>query len=486
LIEFRFQLRYNSPLVKQFFTRQRKKILNFLDKRPFASFFIFLGVFFILIVISNILGAPKQEETKEAPEIKNVRVYNIGSAPKMTVQAQIEKSGVIHVTALTPGVVWSINSEVSQHVSKGETLFNLSSNYQGGNTSTLQRQLAQTQYQNFLDTYDIQKDIIKRQRELAETTDENAEELRNITEQSLSETQSLISLNDEILSSLDQNIANLEATNVGGANDALILSTKQLKSQFLAANSQAKQGLRMSEFSALDDKPPAQLSDMQKNLTKKQLDLQEKMLDLNREISRIQLQIAQVVEAMMYPAAPFSGTIQKIFVKEGEQVNPGTELAVLTQDNPDGQVVAIAYVSQDIAKRISRLEPSILHLNGVSVSGYPTFISEEAVQGSLYGIYFEVADQYASSVTEKGFVQVELPIGYFNTPSLIPYIPVDAVYQTKDQSYVYVVRDGKAQARSLTLGNVFGSFVEVQKGLVDRDSIILDRNVIAGDSVSIQ
>src|SRR3989344_5864507 len=114
-------MRYNSPLVRKFFTRQKKKIFKFFDKRPFASFFIFLGVFFILIVISNILGAPKQEEKKEAPEVKKVRVYNIGSAPKMTVQAQVEKSGVVDLTALTPGVVSSINSEVGQHVSKGET-----------------------------------------------------------------------------------------------------------------------------------------------------------------------------------------------------------------------------------------------------------------------------------------------------------------------------------------------------------------------------
>jgi multidrug efflux pump subunit AcrA (membrane-fusion protein) len=225
---------------------------------------------------------------------------------------------------------------------------------------------------------------------------------------------------------------------------------------------------------------------MQKDLTIKQLDLQEKMLDLNREISRIQLQIARVVEAMMFPAAPFSGTIQRIFVKVGEQVNPGSELAVLTQDQGNDPVVAIAYVSQDIAKRVSRLEPSILHLDGTVVSGYPTFISEDAIQGSLYGIYFDVPDQYMTSVTEKGFIQVDLPIGYFDTASVIPYIPIDAVYQTKDQSYVYVVKDGKALSKSLVLGNVYGSYVEVVKGLGDKDRVIIDRNVIAGDSVSIQ
>jgi multidrug efflux pump subunit AcrA (membrane-fusion protein) len=471
---------------RTFFIGFKKKIFTFINKRPFASFFITLGILFILIIISNVLGAPKKTEKKEAPEIKQVRVFNVGSAPKITVQAQIEKSGIIHLTSLAPGIVWSINKQVGQHISKGETLFSLSSNYQGGNASVLQRQLAQTQYQNVLDTYDLQKDIIKKQRDLADKTDQNADQLRDITNKSLDEMKSLISLNDGILTSLDQNITNLEASNVGGVNDELILATKELKSQFLGINNQAKQGLRMSEFSAAGDKPPADLSNIQKDLTMKQLDLQEKILDLNREISRIQLQIARVVEAMMFPAAPFSGTIQRIFVKVGQQVNPGTELAVLTQDQGNDPVIALAYVSQDIAKRVSRLEPSILHLDGATISSYPTFISEDAIQGFLYGIYFDVPDQYMTGVIEKGFIQVDLPIGYFDTASVIPYIPIDAVYQTKDKSFVYVIKDGKAEAKQLILGNVYGSYVEVEKGLGDKDRIILNRNVIAGDLVTIQ
>lgn len=460
-----------------------KKIGKFIDKRPFASFFIILGIFLLLIIISNILGAPKKIEKTEQPEVKQVHIYNVGSAPRMTVQAQIEKSGVIHLTALTPGVIWKINKQVGQHVEKGETLFNLSSNYQGGNASSLQRQLAQTQYQNVQDTYDLQKNIIQKQKDLASKSDDNSDQLRDITNQSLSEIKSLIDLNNDILNSLNQNISNLESTNVGGANDALILSTKQLKSQFMAANSQANQASRAGQFAGDSNKPPAQLSDVQKDLAIKQLEFQEKMLDLGREISRIQLQIARVVEAMMYPSAPFSGTIQRIFVKEGQQVNPGTELLVLTQDLENDPTVAIAYISSDIAKKVSRLEPSIIHIGADSFKSYPSFVTEDAIQGSLYGVYFDIPNQYVTSVVEKGSIEVELPLGYFDTASVIPYIPIDAIYQTKTQSYVFVAKDGKASAKSLDLGNVFGSYVEVKSGLGTNDRIILDRNVIAGDLV---
>lgn len=472
--------------IRRFFGIQKKKIFAFTDTKPFASFFIILGIFFILIVISNILGAPRKTEKKEVPEVKQVRIYNVGSVPKMAVQAQVEKSGVIHLTALTPGVIWSINKEVGQHVQKGDTLFDISSNYQGGNTSSLQRQLAQIQYQNILDTYDLQKDMIQKQRDMAEKSHDNSDQLRSIADQSLNEMKPLIDLNNNILTSLDQNISNLEATNVGGVNDAMILSTKELKSQFLAANNQAKQASRSAQLASASDAPPAQLSSMQKDLTMKQLDLQQRMLDLNREISRIQLQIARVVEAMMFPSAPFGGTIQRIFVKVGQQVNPGTELAVLSQDNTEDPVVAIAYVSADIAKKVSRIEPSVIHIGGTTIESYPSFISEDAIVGSLYGVYFNIPDQFVTSLTEKGSIQVELPLGYFDTASVIPYIPIDAVYQTKDQSYVYVAQDGKAQVKLLELGNVYGSYVEVEKGLGNRDRIILDRNVIAGDRIAIQ
>lgn len=461
-----------------------KNVSVFVDRKPFVSFFIALGTLLALIVLSNILGAPKQAEKEEAPLAKQVEIYNIGKAPRLTVQAQIEKSGIVHITALAPGIVQSISRQAGEQVIKGETLLGLSSNYQGGNSFSLARQLAQIQYQNITDTYDAQKNLIKNQREIAEKSHVLAEDLRGITNQSLGETQNLINLNGEILTSLDQNLAELEATNIGGANDDLILSTKQLKVQFLSANNQAKQALRQAEYNASSDNAPTELSDLQKKIAVKQLDIQEKMLDLGREVSRIQLQITQVTEAMMFPAAPFSGTIQRVFVNIGQQVNPGTELMIISEVTDTDPVIAIAYVSSDVAKKVSRLEPSVLHINtGTKFSTYPSFITQEAIQGSLYGVYFNLPDQYKTDVSQKGFITVDLPIGYFDTASVIPYIPVDAVYQTKEQNYVFLAKKSKAEAQSIELGEVFGSYVEIRSGLKDEDKVILDRNVIAGDRV---
>ena len=464
----------------------RKRALVFIDKRPFASFFVILGILLLLIIVSNILGATKPPETKKEAQIKQIKVYNVGGSPKLTVQAQIEKSGAIKITALTPGVVQTIYKNTGESFAKGETLIGMSSNYQGGNTSSLSRQLAQTQYNNALETYDTQKDIIQKQRELADKTDVNADELRNITSKSIDETKSLVGLNDDILKGIDQNLATLEANPPSSANDAMILSAKQLKTQFLAANNQARGALRGAEFSAASDRAPAELSNLSKDLTLKQLDVQAKMLDMNKEVSRIQLNIAQVAEGMMFPSAPFNGTVQRVFVKVGQQVNPGTELMVLSQTAEDDPITAIAYVSGDVAKKVSSLEESTLHIGDLKLLSSPTFVSKEAISSSLYGVYFDIPDQYNDDLTEKGFIQIDLPIGYADTSSSVPYIPLDAIYQTKAENFVFVVEKGVATPKKVQLGEVYGSFVEIKSGLSNTESIILNRNIIAGDRVEVE
>jgi multidrug efflux pump subunit AcrA (membrane-fusion protein) len=291
-------------------------------------------------------------------------------------------------------------------------------------------------------------------------------------------------LNESILSTLDTNLANLDATNVGGANDALILSTRQIKSQFLAATNGARQGLRNAEYQASGDKPPAQLSNLQKELALKQLDTQEKMLDLNREVSNIQLQIARVGEGAMSPSAPFAGTVQRVLVKKGDVVNPGTLLMVVSENPEDDPITAVAYVSADMARRASRTGKYTIHIdNGTTFTTMPSFISQDVVQGSLYALYFPIPEEYSGKLTEKGTIRIDVPMGYIDTTASVPYVPIDAVYQTKTQSYVFTAEGGVAVSKQVTLGSVSGSYVEIVEGLTDGDEIILDRSVVAGDRV---
>ncbi|MBP9690656.1 hypothetical protein KBD81_01105 [Candidatus Woesebacteria bacterium] len=458
--------------------KPRKKVAAFVLARPFASLFVLLGLLVLLIVLGNLINRPKTtEESVVVPE-KQVEVYHIGEAPTMTVQAQIEKSGVITITALSPGVVQRIDAEPGDYVAKGKTLLSMSTNYQGGNAAYLQVQLAQKQVQNIDETFDAQKEIIAKQKDIANKTDANNDEVRDISSKSIDETKSLISQNEEILSLLDDQLQSYAAT-----ESASILATKQTMSSYQSALNSLRSSLRNTEYSTSANKPQAELSNIQREISVKNLELQEKALDLNRDIARLQLRIAQVQAASMYPSSPFNATVQRVLVKVGEAVNPGTPLVILSQEIEEDPIVAIAYVPREIALKTSYAAPSELYLGNFKYESYPSYVSRDAVQGNLYGIYYPIPDAHHQKVTNNGYINVKIPIGYADTSASIPFIPIDSVYQTQDSAYVFVITDGKALARKLTLATVTGRYVEVTEGLQEGDVIILDRTVVGGDKV---
>jgi multidrug efflux pump subunit AcrA (membrane-fusion protein) len=113
-------------------------------------------------------------------------------------------------------------------------------------------------------------------------------------------------------------------------------------------------------------------------------------------------------------------------------------------------------------------------------------VTQDAIQGILYGIYYPIPENYSRSVTDKGAIEVEVPVGYFDTSAAIPFVPLDAVYQGEEQASVFVAVDGKAKSKTIELGNIYGRFIEVKSGLQNGDQIILDRTVVDGDTITVQ
>ncbi|MDO8657312.1 MAG: hypothetical protein Q7K55_01130 [Candidatus Levybacteria bacterium] len=471
---------------KKFFTKRRFKkfyhtLVNFINKRPVTSFLGVLLLLFLFILLGNILSN-RQKEQKPPIIVKSVNVYKIGVAPRITVQAKIEKSGVVKITSLAGGVVESINVREGDVINKGTNLISLASNYVGGNAPLAQAALAQTQYKNVLDTFNTQKDLIQKQKDLANKTENNSEELRNISEQSINETKNLLNLDQDIINNLDQNLTSYEASNSAGQNNALILQTKQLKSQFQAAINGLNQSIRSTEFQSSDINPPSDLARLQRDIALKQLDIQEKTLNLNKEIVRLQSVLAGINADVMHPGAPFSGKIERIYVKIGQAVTPGTPLLLISGDGKE--INAIALISENIAKNVSKTEASTLYFGRTSYDEHPFFISTEATDNQLFSVQYLIPDEFSKSVFDGEYISVNIPIGYPDTARTIPYVPLDAIYQSQEQAYLLVAEKGKAVSRTVKLGQIYGGFVEIVSGLKSGDQVILNRNIIAGDSVS--
>lgn len=460
-----------------------KKILHFVDKRPFISFFVALGLLLALIFIGNFVSNLSQDGKNETVFVKDVHVYRIGSSPRIILQGQVEKSGVFKILAQTSGIVSSISVKEGDSVKKGQRIISLSSNYLGGNIPALQASIAHKQYKNILDTYETQKSIIDDQRKVADFTNENTDKLREISRDNLDDTNSLINLNEDMLGTLESQLDVLVATNIGSVNDADIFQTKQLIAQLKSGLVQLKASSRGLSLQTDTDNPPAQLSELSKSITLRQLDLQEKSLDLNKEISRIQSAIAGVSASFMNPAVPYNGVVDRIYVKKGDSVNPGTLLALISGGKQSGLV--IVRLPYDMASRVSQTEYSTLFIEGKTYKILPSYVSSQATDGQLYSVIYSITPKEHGNFTDKSYIKVEIPIGYPDTSSVIPFIPLDAVYQTQNDAYVLTISSGEAKSKKITLGTVYGRFVQVLSGLRTNDKVILDRNVIAGDEVNI-
>lgn len=469
--------------LKSFLKRIYQRLTYFINKKPLTSFFAVLGLLFLLILLGNFL-TPKKQDRSEVEIIKDVQIFKIGETPKVSMQAKIEKSGVIKITALAPGVIQSVKFKEGETVSRGSVLVNMSSNYQRGNAASVQRNIAAKQYQNSKDTLNSQKDIIQRQKELTEKDESNSSQLRDITNQSISETKDLINFNQSLLDTLSGNQTNLENNNPGGINDATILQIRSQRAQIQSGLNQLKQGLRQTEYSSSNDRTPSELAKIQKDITLKQLDLQQKGLELGLEISKLQLVLAQINEALYFPSSPFTATVQRVYVKEGEAVNPGTHLMTLSAKG--NTISAIVSLPQNLAGSVSSIEPSILYIGEQTVEVLPNFVSTEATDGTLYSIIYIIPDSYSSKLVEGGNISVDIPVGISQSESSTTFIPLDSIYQSADKSIVLVVIDETAVSKEVILGEVFGRFVEVKQGLSSSDKVILNRNVLSGDKVSIQ
>lgn len=454
--------------------RLYSKALLLVDRRPLTSFFTLLLVLTIVITVGNFLKKPKAESTKVEQPVKLVQVYSIGSTPKITVQAQIEKSGIVKIVSQTQSIVSQINVKTGQHVWRGTNLLSLSTNYGGSNPYSVQRQLAEAQYKNINDNLPAQKDLISKQRELADKNKDNADKLRDITDQSLGETRDLTSLNENLISNLQQTLQ----TQTPGTT--AYIQTQEQISQFQSATNQIRQGLRNSEFQTNEDNPPAKIAELSNDIAKKQLDLQEKSLDLSRETSALQVKLAQINEASMFPVSPFEGVVERVNVQVGQTVTPGTVLATITGNNQAS--TAQAFVPLQIAKSITLLNPATLHFTNESVDLFPTYVSQEATEGQLYSVVFAIPAEVQSELTDRSFITIDLPL---DEPAVKndPYVPIDSVHQTQEESFVFVIKDKKATAKKVNLGQVQGSYVQVITGLEKDDQVIVSRNIIAGDNV---
>ena len=465
----------------------KKKTLRILNRYPLVSFIGLLALLFLLILVGSLLRKPDETTTQVDTTPIPVSVFEIGGTPQITVQAQVEKAGVIQIVAQSAGVVQQLRVTEGDRVSRGTVLVNMSTNYQGGSLPGLSRQIAQKNYQFAQDNYQAQLSLLDKRRSLATNAEAQAADLRSIADQSLGDTRTLITLQEEQYKLLDQEIERLEALGEDFATNPVLQQFQPARAGALSALSSLRQALRNTEYQVDGDNPPAQMAQLQRDLTLQQLELEEKSLNLNQDLAKLNLRISQISESLLYPASPCPGVVERVYVKVGQSVTPGTVIATISADDSVSDLVAL--VPSAVASELTTIEPSLVQVKGQEWQLYPRYVSSEPTDGVLHAVIFTLPTEIANQVAQREYLSVKLPLGL---PKLEtdPYIPVDAVFQTEDAAFVYVVEESEGQkktgVREITLDQIMGKYVMALTGLQDTDLVIVSRNIAEGDLIEVK
>ena len=187
-----------------------------LKKGRSLSFFISLFILFLFIILASVIGRPAEQAIENTITPIEVSVYRIGQSSALKAQGKVEKSGVTTIAAQTSGIVRRVNVAEGQAINRSQALVNLATTYSGANLPGAQLSLAKAQLDFQKETQAAQTEIIDTQKQIANKSADNSEELRLISANSLSGSREQLNLTNDIISALDQNLKSLEENNSGG------------------------------------------------------------------------------------------------------------------------------------------------------------------------------------------------------------------------------------------------------------------------------
>lgn len=205
------------------------------------------------------------------------------------------------------------------------------------------------------------------------------------------------------------------------------------------------------------------------NLSKQNAAIPAEMDMANVQLAQAQAALAGVKANIGYTQirSPFAGVVQTRRVNEGDFVGPGVPLVEV---EGQGAMEFQGSVSEDEAKGLKvgltlpfevEGQTGLAQITGLSTGGDP--ISH---RGSIRA---RVA-KGGESLRSGAFGRLRLPNAHSASEEL--FVPRSALVQRGELNGVFVAKDGKAELRWLSLGEVQGDRIPVRAGLVKSDQVI--------------
>ncbi len=202
-----------------------------------------------------------------------------------------------------------------------------------------------------------------------------------------------------------------------------------------------------------------------------------------KEMAEVKLQNAtdQLNDTKIY--APYSGYITKVMYEEGELVNIGTPIASLIDISMlkvEINVPTSMYLNKD---KITKLE---FTQESMPDKVFPLELyadNKKANSNGLYKLYMKYNPENDSDLVPGMNISVNLTYSTNNSSTLS--IPVKAVFTKNNENYVWVVKNGKVNARKITTNNLINNgFIGVSDGLSKNEQVVIGGlNLLVEDEV---
>lgn len=193
--------------------------------------------------------------------------------------------------------------------------------------------------------------------------------------------------------------------------------------------------------------------------------------------SALSLELSTKNDAVLKPKVFMSGVVESIRVKRGDLVTAGQVLATVVSKN--GATTLEALLDPRTARLFALDTEARLTVGNDTVTLLPTYFAQSENENGLFSVLFTLSPELTKRITNGEYLRIALPLA--TDKSML--VPIDAISQDDTQASVLVSVEGKAVAKTVTLGTIYGSYVEIMSGLNREDSVILSRSIVSGDAV---
>ncbi|MBP9758535.1 HlyD family efflux transporter periplasmic adaptor subunit [Candidatus Dojkabacteria bacterium] len=460
-----------------------------------------VGVLITSILTKTEPPIPNRDEVA-IEKVYAVEVIAAGKVDSFTSSiAKATNKNEMTLKAITQGVVSDLQIEEGDKIDKGNKILQIADNYSGDKSIDVQIEIAGTQIEKAKKNKDDIKNQYNDRKNLAEETYDDyistlelnrtkvksLQEQINITEGLRDDINALIDEYEDFENDIEDYYEDMDQDFLAdqgvlqnkGAVNSLKAASKQYDSTLISLNDQLDQ----IKYETGSNYPGNQTAEINRNLTIAQLKLQQDMADIDVQLAELNLELLSMQKDIYTQRSPISGRIERVLIKEGDLINPGQEIAIISGKT---NLVLTTLVTPDLINKIDSSEKAVTIFDSKEYTAKIKFISTTTVDNGFYEIKLEPESKLAEQLTTGSSIKLEFKLKVeTDSENNYIYIPVDTVFKTNTSEYVLVAENGLAIQKGIKTADIIGDQIRVTDGLVEGDLIIKDRRIIPNQKISI-